>query len=461
MKRPFTLVATISILLLVLTSSCGSICERCNEVCEDGSPSFCIGAEGLSCGANSSEADAISDAIQKWEFKSGFKYNASICQVGPVCQKNADCFICSLDAKPCKSNASNCYNSSSVKGLVSGDFDKNRLDDVSSTYFYSSVNNTTAHLFKSDGSKFNYQGDNGWWASTGSYNGNRIRGVVAGDFNNDGLSDQAIVYYYGSNDTRIHVLKSTGTKFNYQGNSGWWSSLGGYDGDKICGVVAGDFNNDNLDDIAIFYDYGNFKTTIHVFKSDGSKFNYQGDNGWLELNSYDAAKIKGRIVAGDFDGDNFVDIATLYDYDNFKTTIHVFKSDGNKFNSQGTNGWLALNSYDAKNVTGRVVSGDFNGDGFFDIATFYDYGNSKTTIHVFKSDGNEFNSQGTNGWLTLNSYDATKITGRVVSGDFDGDQLMDLAALYDYGGNNSRIHVFKSGSTKFDSQGSAGWWNCK
>lgn len=59
--------------------------------------------------------------------------------------------------------------------------------------------------------------------STNCVNGNSIRGYVSGDYDGDGKEDNAWVYYYGNNQTTIHTFLSDGTKFNYQGDNGWWT----------------------------------------------------------------------------------------------------------------------------------------------------------------------------------------------------------------------------------------------
>jgi hypothetical protein len=118
-----------------------------------------------------------------------------------------------------------------------------------------------------------------------------------------------------------------------------------------------------------------------------------------------------------------------------------------------------LNGYDADKITGRVVSGDFDNDGYWDdIAAFYDYGNGETRIHVWLSTGSSFTYQYSTGWWNTSGYTATKVTDRVVSGDFDRDgNVDDIAAFYDYGGQ-IKIHVWLSTGSNFWYQGSNGWY---
>ena len=83
--------------------------------------------------------------------------------------------------------------------------------------------------------------------------------------------------------------------------------------------------------------------------------------------------------------------------------------------------------------SGRVVAGDFDGDGKDDIATMYYYGSDNGNIHeyalhVFRSDGTQFET--CSWWLTNTGYNATAINGRMVAGDFYGDGKDDIADMY-------------------------------
>ncbi|KHD37246.1 integrin [Clostridium acetobutylicum] len=326
--------------------------------------------------------------------------------------------------------------------MVSGDFNGDGKADVATFYDYGN-GASRIHVFTSNGSSFDYSSAYGWWNTPSGYDPKRIAAVVAGDFNGDHKDDIAVIYNYGNSETRIHVFISTGSSFSYTDCNGWWNATG-YDAGRITGAVAGDFNGDGKSDIATMYDYGGGETRIHVFTSTGSSFTYTGANGWWNSTGYDSNRVKGRVVAGDFNGDGKTDIAAMYDYGGSESRIHVFLSTGDSFNYTGANGWWSTTGYDANKVTGRLVAGDFNGDHKADIAAMYDYGNAETRIHVLTSNGDSFTYTGANGWWNTTGYDANRVTGRLVAGDFNGDHKADIAAFYDYGSSASRIHVFTS-----------------
>ena len=161
----------------------------------------------------------------------------------------------------------------------------------------------------------------------------------------------------------------------------------------------------------------------------------------------------------------FSDIAAIYYYGNGDTRIHTWINTGmNSFKYSGSNGWFSTKKggYEGNKIL-RSVAGDWNGDGFTDLAGFYDYGNGITRIHVWLNNGgSRFNYQKSAGWWeSMRGYDASRIAG-VVSGDFNSDGNDDIAAFYDYGNNETRIHVWLSnGENAFKYEGSRGWWRAK
>ncbi len=221
-------------------------------------------------------------------------------------------------------------------------------------------------------------------------------------------------------------------------------------------TFSGDFNGDGFSDTAAFEDFGGGITALQVWLSNGSAFVYSA--AWWSYNSYDANLITGRVVCGDFNGDGKDDIAAVYDYLGGDAAIHVWLSTGSSFSYQSNSGWWFDYAYGTSQITWRIVAGDFNGDGKDDIAAAYDYGMPAMTIHVWLSTGSSFVYQSNSGWYSNSQYGAERITGRMVAGDFNGDGKDDIAAVYDYLGGNTAIHVWLSTFSSFAYQGNQGWW---
>ena len=151
-------------------------------------------------------------------------------------------------------------------------------------------------------------------------------------------------------------------------------------------TVSGDFDGDGKDDVATFRVSPTTDCLeIVVWRSTGS--GYLPMEVWFTAAtpaSWDVNAIRGRVTSGDYDGDGKDEIAAFYDYCNGDMKVFVFmKVPGN--NSFVDSPWYSSTNYnwDPSRITGRVTSGDYNGDGKDEIAAFYNYGNGDTGIWVF------------------------------------------------------------------------------
>ncbi len=175
-----------------------------------------------------------------------------------------------------------------------------------------------------------------------------------------------------------------------------------------------------MEDVAALFYYGNGDTRIHTWVSEGESFKYSGSNGWFSTKKggYEGNKLL-HCVSGDWNADGFTDMAGFYDYGQGVTRIHVWlNTGGNRFDYQHSAGWWESGrGYDAKNIVG-ATAGDFNGDGYDDIAGFYDYGNNETRIHVWLSNGSDkFKYEGSRGWWAAKGYPAAGVQ-HIVGGEF-------------------------------------------
>lgn len=234
-------------------------------------------------------------------------------------------------------------------------------------------------------------------------------------------------------------------------------SLSDYQKNVTGKFVCGDFNGDGKDDSAAIADYGSSRMQIRVSLFNGSTA--EKGQVWFDSPSFDATKVKGRITAGDFNGDGKDDIAMMCDYSASvanKSTIFVFLSNGTSFGTWPET-WFTTTSFNANKVTNRFAAGDFNGDGKDDIAAMYDYSYetpNKIGMFIFKSTGYSFGGWPET-WYTTTGFNANMVTNRFVAGDFNGDGKDDVAGLYDYSAqtaNKSTWFVFKSTGTAF-----SGW----
>ncbi|SHK14168.1 Repeat domain-containing protein, partial [Clostridium cavendishii DSM 21758] len=233
--------------------------------------------------------------------------------------------------------------------------------------------------------------------------------------------------YYAGGDNNVTLHSWNVNNFNGTSQNLWARTTSSYLPKNIEGrTVAGDFNGDGKDEIAAFYDYSNAHTAIHLFMPDGSG-NMTSKTAW-DAPSFAASAIQYKVVAGDFDGDGKDEIATFYDYGNLKTALFLFKLDSNGQFS-GSEVWQSP-TFSGSCIVG-VTAGDFNGDGKDEISLIYDYGNNHTGMFEFKqASSNKFT--GRLAWES-NSCDGSRVKNKVVSGDYDGNKKAEIVMFYDYG----------------------------
>ncbi|MCL2621711.1 MAG: FG-GAP-like repeat-containing protein, partial [Firmicutes bacterium] len=283
-------------------------------------------------------------------------------------------------------------------------------------------------------------------------------GMVSGDFTGNGLDDIAYFYDLGNNSMAVKVAVNNGTTFTPQ----TWYTFNNwyYDLEKIRGrIVAGDFNGDGKTDIAVMYDEPGNNAGIHVWFSTGTSFEWQqneyGQYHWYYgYGNFNAQRCTERMVSGDFNGDGKTDIATMYDYGNGHMGLHVWLSNGTIFIEQPINSWYYNPGHYDAQYVVGMVAGDFNGDGKADIVTMYDYGNGHMGLHVWLSNGTTFVEQLINSWYYNAGHYPAYAVVSMTSGDYNNDSLSDIAVFYCYG-DHYKLHNWFSTGTSFDED----WWH--
>jgi hypothetical protein len=272
----------------------------------------------------------------------------------------------------------NMWNQAATKFMATGDFNWDGLDDQAAMYDYGNGNMGIWSFESSNGTfvpkLMLLTGPNMWSTASTKF-------VTAGDFNGDGYGDVAAMYDYGNGKIGIWSFESNGTKMTarliYEGAYGNWNVS------ATRFVVAGDFNKDGYEDIAAMYDYGNGYMAIWSFESKNGKLVpriiYQGAPG-----NWDVSATK-FVTVGDFNNDNNPDVAAMYDYGSGKMGVWSFEDLGGILKPRviymGANGNWDISS------TRSVISGDFNKDGIDDLAAIYSYSNGRVGTWGFHSNG--------------------------------------------------------------------------
>lgn len=259
---------------------------------------------------------------------------------------------------------------------------------------------------------------------------------TTGDFNGDGRTDLAVLRDEGNNGVTLWVFRGNGVGYDVPAGPAWTSGANNWSLSSSR-AIAGDFNGDGKTDFAAFYYYPNFETGIWMFYGTSTGFAtpvYVYDSG---VGQWDGSR--SREVTGDFNGDGKFDIAVFYKVDNGVTKMLILRGTANGVAAptqvwQSTGWWL-------ENI--KAVAGDVNGDGKADVGAFYDYCCGQTKLWTFYG-----TATGVSGDLSWDSGPNSWWWGniKVVAGDVNGDGTADVSAFYDYGNGNTKLWVFDGGN---------------
>ena len=320
---------------------------------------------------------------------------------------------------------------------VSGDFNGDGFDEIASMYDYGS-NDMGINVFSASGSTFTWtqwyrSGKNMWGVAYTKY-------LTAGDYNNDGKDEITAMYDYGNNNMGLNVFSASGSTFTW--NRWYLSGPNNWGVPYTKFVTSGDYNEDGKSEIAAMYDYGSNNMGLNVFSASGSTFTW---NQWyLSGKGNWGVSYTKFVTSGDFNDDGKDEITAMYDYGSNNMGLNVFSADPitpNKFiwdrwYLSGTGNWGVP-------YTKFLSAGDFNDDGKDEITAMYDYGSNNMGLNVFSADPiipnkfiwNRWYLSGSGNWSVLN-------TKYLTANDFNNDGFDEVATMYDYVSNNMGIHVF-------------------
>ncbi|MFF0214040.1 FG-GAP-like repeat-containing protein [Streptomyces vinaceus] len=259
------------------------------------------------------------------------------------------------------------------------------------------------------------------------------RTELGGDFNGDGRADVATVYDFGSDAMALYLAPGKADGSGYGApvlgfNSGAWNWRV-----KQSQWVVGDFNNDGRDDLAALYDYEDANGLFTFLGNADGTFTSLPRSAYVPPGNWNAKNAK--LVAGDFNGDKRDDVAMMFDHGGCSTGTHTFlaKADGTfeqQFGSwnSGAGNWCWNES--------KHVTGDFNKDGRDDILALYGHGDGSVEMYTLfgKPDGGF--AAPVKSWSAAPGvwdYNRSKLT----SGDYNGDGRADAAILYRYDGGRA------------------------
>ncbi len=284
--------------------------------------------------------------------------------------------------------------------------------------------------------------DFGTWAATANVK------PLAGDFNRDGHTDIALVG--GAGWSAVPIAFSTGSGTFTITNS-QIANFAGWAGSPGARPLTGDFNRDGYTDIALVggigwntlpvaFSYGNGTFLVTNQVVNYVNYSIYGQYGWNFATS--SREANAQAVTGDFNKDGFTDIALVGGAG--WSTIRLALSYGNgsfQLHDKSAGSFPAW----ASSAGAKVLTGDFNKDGFTDLALTGVSG--WNTVPVAFMAGS-YNVTVTNQYVGGFGSWASTAGARAIAGDFNGDGYTDIALT---GGNWSSIPVaFSAGYGNFN-----------
>ncbi|WP_124856237.1 FG-GAP repeat domain-containing protein [Micromonospora arida] len=262
---------------------------------------------------------------------------------------------------------------------IVGDFNGDGRSDLGAMYYQADGSITMHTALANSGGGFGAFTGSLTVPASAAWKWDAIR-LTSGDFNGDGRDDAAMLYGY--RDGSIELFTSLGNtsggfgtftgSYKLPANSWKWNSFR---------TIAGDYNGDGRSDLAAMYYQADGSITMHTALANASG-GFAAFTGSLTVPASASWKWDAiRLTTGDFNGDGRDDAGMLYRYND--ESIELFTSLGNASGGFGTfTGSYKLPANSWKWNSFKTITGDHNGDGRTDVAAMYYQADGSITMHT-------------------------------------------------------------------------------
>ena len=174
-------------------------------------------------------------------------------------------------------------------------------------------------------------------------------------------------------------------------------------------IVAGDFNGDGFLDLVSAGFYSTNILSILLGNEDGS---------FAAATDFEIGSTPSSMAVGDMNGDGSLDLVSAYSSD--YVSILLGNGDGS---------FAAATNFDTESRPSSIAVGDMNGDGSLDLVSTSENSNN-TTVSILLGNGDGTLNTATELDVGINS-------SSIAVGDMNGDGSLDLVSVYSYSNNVS------------------------
>jgi hypothetical protein len=232
------------------------------------------------------------------------------------------------------------------------------------------------------------------------------------------------------------------------GVTGWLHNPNAGVGHATALSMSGDLNGDGYSDIGIFHQVTSDGADVHsLYGSTGTPFQYTptivrhllASNGW--------AWSKMKLASGDFNGDGYADVAIVHQTSDGGADVHIlYGSSGNPLQNTITitRHLTAAEGWNWSQM--KIASGDFNGDGYSDIAILQQVGVDDTDVHILYGGATPFQNTTTfvRHLYAADGFAWSKI--KVATGYFNADSYADLAIVHQRSDLGADVDILYGGT---------------